>query len=135
MSSVVCYLPYFRQWLITHLLSAFLPFLHLFTDSLGGDHLLVAPLFPGALLAIQPPLLYASFLFNLHCSDFLVFFVGQGVSLPRGLCWLIPGVAGGILHDTWHLPVWSAECLPCRFGAGSSGGIGGSSGSPPVFSE
>jgi hypothetical protein len=25
---------------------------------------------------------------------------GEGVSLPRGLCWFIPGVAGGIPHDT-----------------------------------
>jgi hypothetical protein len=27
-------------------------------------------------------------------------------------------VAGGILHDAWHSPVWSAECLPSMFGAG-----------------
>jgi hypothetical protein len=45
------------------------------------------------------------------------FFVG-GVSLPRGIYWFIPGVAGGIPHDTWHSPVWSAECLPSRLGAG-----------------
>jgi hypothetical protein len=31
--------------------------------------------------------------------------VGQEVSLPRGLCWLIPGVAGGMLHDAWCSPV------------------------------
>jgi hypothetical protein len=28
-----------------------------------------------------------------------------------------PRVAGGILHDAWHSPVWSAECLPGKFGA------------------
>jgi hypothetical protein len=33
MSSVICYLPYFGEWLIVHLLSAFLPFQCLFTDS------------------------------------------------------------------------------------------------------
>jgi hypothetical protein len=30
---------------------------------------------------------------------------GKGVSLSRGLCWLIPGVAVGILHDPWCSPV------------------------------
>jgi hypothetical protein len=34
MTFVVCYLPCFRQWLITHLLLAFLPFQSLFTDGL-----------------------------------------------------------------------------------------------------
>jgi hypothetical protein len=41
--------------------------------------------------------------FAVYCSVFL----GGWVSLPRGLCWFIPGVAGGILHDTWCLPAWS----------------------------
>jgi hypothetical protein len=31
MNFVDCYLPYFRQWLMTHLLSAILPFQPLFT--------------------------------------------------------------------------------------------------------
>jgi hypothetical protein len=34
MSFVDCYLPYFRQQLITHLLLAHLPFQSLFTESL-----------------------------------------------------------------------------------------------------
>jgi hypothetical protein len=34
MSSVIPYLPCFWEWLIAHLLFAFLPFLCLFTDSL-----------------------------------------------------------------------------------------------------
>jgi hypothetical protein len=42
---------------------------------------------------------------------FCLFFSGD-VSLPRGLCWFIPGVAGGGCS-----PVWSVECLPGRFGA------------------
>jgi hypothetical protein len=37
MSFVVCYLPYFRQWLITCLLLAFLLFQPLFTDSSHED--------------------------------------------------------------------------------------------------
>jgi hypothetical protein len=32
MNFVICYLPCFREWLITRLLLAFLPFQHLFTD-------------------------------------------------------------------------------------------------------
>jgi hypothetical protein len=53
------------------------------------------------------------------------------VSLPRGLCWFILGVAGGILRDAWRLPVWSAECVPGRFGDSSNSG---SKSCPPVFS-
>jgi hypothetical protein len=33
MSSVIHYLPYFGEWLVACLFSAFLPFQHLFTDS------------------------------------------------------------------------------------------------------
>jgi hypothetical protein len=42
MTSVHHYLPYFRQWLITHLLSAHLPFQSLFRVSLHGDQLLAS---------------------------------------------------------------------------------------------
>jgi hypothetical protein len=48
-SFVDCYLPYFRQWLITHPLSAFLPFQLLLTESLHRDQLLAPPSFSGAL--------------------------------------------------------------------------------------
>jgi hypothetical protein len=76
------------------------------------------------------PLLCVSFQFLAYCSVFFFFFFFcRGVSLSRGLCWFIPGMSGGILHDAWCSPVWSAECLPSRFGA--SGGSG--RGSPPVF--
>jgi hypothetical protein len=43
MSFVDSYLTYFRQWLITCLLSAFLPFQPLFTESLHRDQLLAYP--------------------------------------------------------------------------------------------
>jgi hypothetical protein len=36
---------------------------------------------------------------------------------------------GAMLCETWHSPVWSAKCLPSRFGASSDSGN-----SPPVFS-
>jgi hypothetical protein len=68
-----------------------------------------------------------SSLFIVQFFHFFLQGVG-GVSLSRGLCWFIPGMAGGIPCDTWCSPVWSAECLPSRFGASSG------SGSPPVFS-
>jgi hypothetical protein len=42
-SYVDCYLPYFRQQLITHLLWALLPFQPLFTESSCADHFLVHP--------------------------------------------------------------------------------------------
>jgi hypothetical protein len=66
-----------------------------------------------------PPLLCTSFQFLVY-SVFFFFLWGCGVSLPRGLCWFIPRVAVGILCDAWCSPVWSGECLPCRFGAGVS---------------
>jgi hypothetical protein len=61
--------------------------------------------------------------------SFFFFCIGLGGVLvcPRGLCWFIPGVAGGILHGTWQSPVWFAECLPSIIGAGRGG-------STPVFS-
>jgi hypothetical protein len=50
------------------------------------------------------------------------FFLRGVVSLPRGLCWFILGVAGSIPRDSWHSPVWSVECLTGKFGACSGGG-------------
>jgi hypothetical protein len=65
-------------------------------------------------LSESPPLLLCgSFQFAVYS---VFFFQGVGLSACPG--WFIPGVAGGILRDTWHSPVWSAECLPSRFGAG-----------------
>jgi hypothetical protein len=55
-----------------------------------------------------------------YSSLFIVQCFFGGISLPRGLCWFILGVTGGILCDTWLSPVWAAEYLAGRFGA--SGG-------------
>jgi hypothetical protein len=43
-----------------------------------------------------------SSLFIVH----FLFFAWEGVSLPRGLCWLILGVAGRKLCDAWCSPVF-----------------------------
>jgi hypothetical protein len=55
----------------------------------------------------------------------LSFFVGVGgggrVSLFKGLCWFIPGVAGGIPCDAWCSPVG----LPNVFQEGSGPASGG----------
>jgi hypothetical protein len=118
MSPVFCCLPYFRYQPITFLLSALLLFNHLFADSSHEDQLLPMPPFSSA--AFPPPVLCVGFQF-VYCSVCLGFFFVGGVSLPWGLCWFIPVVAGGKLHDAWHSPVWSAECLPSRFGANAGG--------------
>jgi hypothetical protein len=107
MSFVDYYLPYFRQQLITHPLLALLPFHSVFTESSCGEWLLASFSFSSTLSA-TPPL----------CCVLVFVCVCWGVSLLRGLCWFIPGVAGGIPHDARHSPIWSAKCLPSMFGAG-----------------
>jgi hypothetical protein len=94
------YLLYFRQWFITCLLSALLPFQSLFTESLCGVQLLALPPFSSVLTASHPLccVLVLSSLF------ILFFFVVCLVSLPRRLCWFIPWVAGGIPCDAWCSP-------------------------------
>jgi hypothetical protein len=77
MSFVDCYLPYFRQWLITCPLTALLPFQPLFTESSLGDQLLAPPPFSCALSEFVPPLLCASFQFVVYYSGF--FFAGVSV--------------------------------------------------------
>jgi hypothetical protein len=121
MSFVVCYLPCFRQWLITTRCGPSCLSSHLFTDR-GEISFLPSPLLQ-CTFSIPTPSAVLVFSSVVYCSVFLL--GGRaGVSLPRGLNpWFIPGVAGGILHDAWHSPVWSAQCLPGRFGA--SGGDGG----------
>jgi hypothetical protein len=70
---VDCYLPYFRQRVIT---LAFLPFQTLLIEILHGDQLLAFPTFSGALSEFLPPLLCVSFQFLVYCSIFL--FVSRG---------------------------------------------------------
>jgi hypothetical protein len=124
MSFVDYYLPFFRQWLITHLLLALLPFQPLFTESPSGDQLLAPPPFSSAFSATSTPcyVLVFSSLFIAH------FFVGRGQS-AQGAMLLYS--RGGWGKSQWGLVLtcWSAECLPCRFVAS----IWWHS-SPPVFS-
>jgi hypothetical protein len=87
--------PTFVYWKFVEICSLHLPLLH--CD-----------------FSFLPCLLCASFQFIFNCS----FFFCIGVSLPKGLCWLISGVAGGIPCDAWCSPDWSSECLPSRFRAG-----------------
>jgi hypothetical protein len=111
---VDCYLLYFRQQLITCLLSAFLLFQPFVYWSSHRYQLLASPPFSCELSASCPlccVLVFSSLFIQ-------VFFFCRGVSLPRGLCWFIPGVAGEIPHVAWHSPVWSAKCLPGRLRAG-----------------
>jgi hypothetical protein len=83
MSFVDCYLPYFRQQLITHLLSALLPFQSLFTESSHREQLLASPSFFSVLTASFTLcyVLIFSFLFIV-----LALFLWGRVSLPTGLC-------------------------------------------------
>jgi hypothetical protein len=101
------YLPYFSQQLINSLLSTLLPFQLLFTGSWCGDQLLASPCLQQWAHNTLPPLLCVSFQFLVYCSVFWVLFCfcRIGVSVPRGLCWFIPGVDVGILHDDWCSPV------------------------------
>jgi hypothetical protein len=62
MSFVDCYLLYFRQWFITRLLSALLPFQSFFTECSHGDQLLAPPPFSGVLTVPLP--LCCLFLFS-----------------------------------------------------------------------
>jgi hypothetical protein len=131
MSFVSLYLSYFRQQLITHPLSALLPFQSLLTESLLGDQLLASLHFSGVLIAPCP--LCCMFLFSsLFIIQFLFFFLeGMGQSVqgamlvyPRGSCGntlsrlfahllvcvsqagleLASGSAGALLFSsvTWH---------------------------------
>jgi hypothetical protein len=70
MSFMDHYLLYFRQQLFTHLLSALVPFLPLFTESSCGDLLLASPTISGALIA--PHLLCCVLVFS---SLFIQFFI------------------------------------------------------------
>jgi hypothetical protein len=102
MSFVDHYLPYFMQRLITHPLSALLPFQPFLLKVCAEIRSLLSP-FLWCTYSIPPPLLCVSFQF--HVYSVIYFFLQGGVNLSRGLCWFIPGVTGVIPHDTWCLPV------------------------------
>jgi hypothetical protein len=108
-------LPYFRQCLITLPLPGHLPFQSLFTESLHGDQVLAPP--SSSIVLRAPCPLCSMFLFISLFIIQVFFLLGGGVSLSRGLCWFIPGVAMEIPCAAYLLTCWSAGCLPSRFGA------------------
>jgi hypothetical protein len=100
---VDCCLSYFRQWLITHPLSALcLSSLCLLKVQVEISSL---PL-PASPVHLQHPAPSAACSFSAPCLLFRLFFpVGLVVSLSRGLCWFIPGVGVGVLCDACCSPV------------------------------
>jgi hypothetical protein len=105
MSFVDCYLPYFRQRLITGLQSALLPFQSLFTENCYGDQLLALPSF-STVLTIPHPLCCVPFQFLVHYSVF--FCVGWGSVCPGGYA----GLSQGWLWE-YHV-MFVAHLLVCR---------------------
>jgi hypothetical protein len=108
MRLVDSYLPYFRQQLITHLLSALLPIQSLFTESYCGDQFLTSPPFSSVLTA--PRSLCCSFL--VPCLLFTFCFVLWG----RGGCHSVQGAMlvypkDGCGNTTWCL---FAHLLICQ---------------------
>jgi hypothetical protein len=101
MSFVGHYLPYFRQWLIIQMLSAFLPFQPLFTESLCRNQLLVHHPFSGAPLAT--PSLFCVLVFS---SLFIV----QGFFLSAQKAMLVYS-RGGWGSTAWCLLL---TCLVCQ---------------------
>jgi hypothetical protein len=67
---------------------------------------------PHSLVYSVHPALLCCMSFPVPCllSSFVLFcFCGVGVSLSRGLCWFIPGVAVGILCAAYLLTCWSVS--------------------------
>jgi hypothetical protein len=117
----------FQQWLITHLLSALLPFQPLFTESSCSDRLLALPPFSSALTA-PCPLCCVLVFSSLFIQLFVLFcFVGWESVCPGGYAGLSWGWLGEyhVMLDAHLLVCW---CLPSRFGACVWQGR-----SPPVF--
>jgi hypothetical protein len=82
MSFVDCYLPYFRQQLITSLLLALLPFQPLFTESLHRDQLLALPPFSSVLSASCP--LCCVLVFSSLFIQLFFYFLQGGSVCPGG---------------------------------------------------
>jgi hypothetical protein len=104
MSSVICYLPCFREWLIIHLLSIFLPFQCLFTDSAK-----ISPL-PLSLSLVHFQGSHPSAVVLDYSSLFVIQGFFWGVSLSRscaGLSWGWLGkfcvMPGAHLFGLWNV--------------------------------
>jgi hypothetical protein len=126
MSFVDCYEPYLRQWLITHLLSALLPFQPLFTEGLCRDQLFVPLLFSGALSEFLLPLLCASFQFVVYFR----FFWWIGDQPAQGG---YAGLSQGWLRE-YHVTLGSHLFGLLNVSQAGLELVSGGSSSPPVFS-
>jgi hypothetical protein len=119
------YLPYFRQQLITGLLSV-LPFQLLFAESSRRDQLLAPPPFSGVLSASHPlccVLVFSSLFIQFFCE-------GGVVSLPRGYAGLSQGWLGKycIMPDAHLFSLLNVSQAVLELVSGGGGG------SPPIFS-
>jgi hypothetical protein len=94
----------FRQWLITRLLSAFLPFQPLFTKSSCSDQFLAPPLLLWCAMGDSVSLLCVSFQFLVYCSVLVFFFAGGSLSAQGPMLVYSRGVWGKP-HDAWCSPV------------------------------
>jgi hypothetical protein len=122
MSFVHCYLPYFRQWLITLPLSALLPFQPLFTEICMEINSL---LLPPSLMCSEYPTPSAEYSFSVHClllSFFLILFLWSRGQSVQGAMLVYSKNSCGV--TACHL---LAHLLVCISQAGfelASGGVG-----------
>jgi hypothetical protein len=124
MSFVDRYLPYFGQQLITHPLSAFLPFHPLFTESLLRDQLFASPPFSGALSATLPLCCLLIFSSLFIVKGFVCVCLVQGSVCPGGYAGLSQELLGEY-HMTlsthlFGLPNVSQAGLELASGSGGS---------------
>jgi hypothetical protein len=103
------YLVYFRQRLITHLLSTLLYFPSLFTKSYRGEQLLAPPPFSDALRAPRPSAVCSFSVLCLLFSWFFFFVAGGGGQSVQGAMLVYP--KGGCGNTTWCL---FAHLLVCQ---------------------
>jgi hypothetical protein len=81
-------------------------------------HMEISPLLsPPSSVCFWPLYPSAVCYFSVPCLLFRIFLQGVVQSAQEAMLVYL-GVAGGIPHDTRRSPVWAAECLPSRFGAG-----------------
>jgi hypothetical protein len=104
---VDCYLPYFRQQLITRLLSALLPFQLFVYWKFEWRSVLCPSLLLQCTFSSSVPLLCVSFQFFVYCLVFFFFFC-RGESICPGAMLVYP--RGGWGNTVWYLAL---ACLVC----------------------
>jgi hypothetical protein len=107
-------LPCFREWLITHSLSAFADILVFIYWWFGAEFSSLPHPFLWCRFSIPPA---PSISMLDYSSIFVIHFCGRGISLPRGF--MITGVVRGFLSGVWCSPVCSVNWYTGRFEAHS----------------